>query len=247
MIKTHNNIKLYICLVKNIISNLYYNNTFINIYYFIIIPLFLVSNLYFTCDVLLCDDGSLPYEAYNWSYESRGIDRPVEYQPYRPGLQETSEGYRYELPAESSNPPQLIVNFNGKLVYAQYLGYDSAGNPMYTYKNHSFSIDSTRLGEIEPTRSEVINTTYYQGGGLRHKDVITTKFNSKPGFWNKIKSDFKNARDSASKDRELSLKRESTIIRAVRASRARSDMDHLSRRNQVSSYYNNQHKVRRFD
>jgi hypothetical protein len=171
------------------INKFYCSETFIKLYFLILMPLLLVSHLYFTCEILLCDDrqGNLLNDGHYNSYPSEYRDKPIQYQPYRPGLQQTTEGYRFELPADqpnnsSSYPPMVRIELNGRLIYAQYSGQDYSGNPMYTYDNQNFSIDSTRIGEIEPLRSEVINEAYYQGGGQGHKDVITTKFNSKPGI-----------------------------------------------------------------
>jgi hypothetical protein len=135
-------------------------------YNYVMVVFILVCYYNQTIEILLCDDGNggSVYESYN--YGDRYGDRPVvQYQAYRPGLQETSEGYRFELPAESANPPMLRVELNGRLVYAQYSGQDHLGNPMYTYDNQNFSINSTRIGEIEPLRSEVINEAYYKAGG----------------------------------------------------------------------------------
>lgn len=218
-------------------------------YSYFIMVLILVSYYYSTYEILLCDDGygNSPYETYNNNAEG-SRNKPVQYQPYRPGLQETSEGYRFELPAESSNPPVIRVELNGRVVYAQYLGQDYLGNSMYTYNNQNFSLDSTQIGEIEPLRSEVLNESYYQAGYWGHKDVITTKYNSKPGIWNKIKSDFKSARESASKNSSSRLDQSSSIIKDVRSSRAGHDMLRQSRRNHRSDYYNsNSRRVRRYD
>ena len=247
-IKMYNNINLYIWSIAYKINKFYYSDNFIKLYSFIIMPLLLASQLYLTYDVLLCDDGynNLSHETYNLSYESEYRDRSV-YQPYRPGLHNTSEGYRYELPDNSIGSPKLRVQLNGEIIYAEYSGQDFQGNPIYTYNNHSFSINSTKLGEIEPTRSEIINEAYYKGGGWGHKDVITTKFNSKPGIWNKIKSDFKNARDSANRNQKYTLDNDNAIIKDVRLSRAHNEMARLSRRNHVNYDYSYHRKVRRFD
>ena len=253
-IRVYNNIKLLILLGRYLINKLYSDN-YIKIYFFIFMPLLLISNLYFSCEILLCDDrqDSLPHGIYYRDYVSDYRDKPLQYQPYRPGLQQTTEGYRFELPADqptssSSYPPMVRVELNGRLIYAQYSGQDYLGNPMYTYDNQNFSIDSTRIGLIEPTRSEVLNEGYYPIGTLGHKDLYTTKYNSKPGFWNKIKSDFKSARESAGRDKNLRINQESSIVKDVRSSRAGHDMLRQSHRNHRSDYYNYYNrKVRRFD
>lgn len=247
-IKKYNNIYLYIWSIAYKINKFYYSDNFIKLYFFVFIPLLLASQLFLTYDVLLCDNNynNISDKTYNWSYESEYRDRSV-YQPYRPGLHHTSEGYRYELPDNSIGYPKLRVRLNGEIIYAEYSGQDSQGNPIYTYNNNSFSINSTKLGEIEPTRSEIINEAYYKGGGWGHKDVITTKFNSKPGIWNKIKSDFKNARDSANRNQRYNLEQNNAIMRGIRTSRTNNHITDLSHRNQVNYDYSHHRKVRRFD
>jgi hypothetical protein len=235
---------------------MYYNNLKLSIlwliyitkpfHYLLILFLIPLMHFYFTHEVLLCDDNQgSPRETYNNYYGYN--DRSTPYQAYQPGLQITSEGYRFELENNCVNYPSLKLNINGKLVYAQYSGIDAMGNHMYTYENDSFSEDSTKLGEIEPTRSEVINEAYYKATGWGHKDIITTKYNSKPGFWNKIKADFRRTREAAYKDKLASLDRNAQITRASRGSRNNRHMAGLERTNKRTSEYNNYRKVRRFD
>jgi len=214
-------------------------------YYLLIILLVPLINFYFTYEILLCDDGNgFPRETYYnyYGYENK----PVQYQPYNPGLQVTSEGYRFELPDNSSGYPMLKVNLNGRIVYAQYSGIDYLGNYVYTYENGSFSVDSTRLGEIEPTRSEVINEAYYKGSGWGHKDVITTKYNSKPSIWNKIKADFKRTQEKAYRDRLASDKLSNRIANATRESRNYRHLNNLERSNKIASQHSHR-RIRRFD
>jgi len=235
----YSNLKLYLRWTIYIVTKFYY----------LAIPIIaLINYYYFTCDILLCDnpDEALSWETYNRSYEYQY--RSAEYQPYRPGLQETSEGYRFELPADNStSPPVLRVNINGKVVFAEYSGQDIQGNPMYTYKNHNFSVDSTQLGLIEPTRSEVLGKGYYQGSGWGHK-VTTNKYDTnRRSIWNKIKSDFKSARQSASKDRTISLQENNKLMSNIRSSRANNHMRHQEGRNNLSTNYNYNRRIRRFD
>jgi hypothetical protein len=112
---------LYYSLLKlkinfNIIFNKYNNLYLLN--YVLGILVFLIELLYYG-NVSYCDsfdndlfssreDDSIEYDGRP-IYELDG--RPVTYQPYRPGLQSTSQGYRYEL---DGSDPNLFYELDGR-------------------------------------------------------------------------------------------------------------------------------------
>jgi hypothetical protein len=102
----------------------------------------------------------------------------VQYHPYRPGIQYTSEGYRYEL-GSTSNYNNVPVEVDSTYKYTVD-GYD----------NNSHN-DSTQIGLIEPTHSEVINNGYYQGNGYV-LPVDTSKTTFQRRVYNKVKVSIKN-------------------------------------------------------
>jgi hypothetical protein len=102
----------------------------------------------------------------------------VQYHPYRPGIQYTTEGYRYELDS-SSNYNNVPVDGDSRYKYTVD-GYD----------NNSHN-NSTQLGVIEPTHSEVINNGYYNGNGYV-LPVDTSKTTFKRRVYNKVKVSIKN-------------------------------------------------------
>ena len=87
------------------------------------------------------------------------------YKPYNVGLQETPQGYRYELGGGSGtiNPNATNYSMEGKPVALEYVGVDIHGNHIYSYA-YPTTTCSTQLGEIQPVPTEVINERYYEGG-----------------------------------------------------------------------------------
>lgn len=147
---------------------------------------------------VLCDDGLIPINEYDYnaatsyntnswenhyqnritlpeSYAKYNEGRPI-YQAYNEGLQQTSQGYRYELETSQGSPYELEAyqgyryELGGRALPVEYGGVDSNGNPIY------YTLNSTQLGEISPTRSEVINNNYYQGGYKVPLDTSKTTF-----------------------------------------------------------------------
>lgn len=188
---------------------------------YFIIPIIILINFCFTCDTLLCDgtDETVSVKTYNNYYESEKI--PVEYQPYRPGLQYTSEGYRYEADSRPVNYQYTSEGYrheaDGRPVDNHPYSYDSTrrvaldqmypgnnnpnpnsnpnpNNGIYTNDNQS---DSTKLGFIggEPTNS-FINREAYKAGW-----VSSIKPAGKHGLWECIKNDFKETRESITREK----------------------------------------------
>lgn len=162
------------------------------------------------------------------SYHS-GVDGGyTHYEPYRPGLQSTTEGYRYEM--------------DGQWRYCT----DCPNCPHNPNLHHSNSTHSTQLGLIEPTRSEVLGKGYYQGNGWDPRDVYTTKYRStRSTIWNKIKDDFKKTSYNAHKDSVNSTNKATKLVKDVRSSRIARDVSKLERMNTYNKL--NPYKVRRFD
>jgi hypothetical protein len=138
--------------------------------FFIIISYFYITNDVFLCDDIPYNDGSSQRPDLQGNYNREDSNYPLYnregnriYQPYREGLHNTSQGFRYELPDNCINKQTFAVELDGKPVYAKYLGIDIQGNPLYTC--YSDGSCSTQLGIIEPTRSEVIGNGYYIGTG----------------------------------------------------------------------------------
>jgi hypothetical protein len=80
---------------------------------------------------------------------------------------------------------------NGRPVALDYIGQDVNGNPLYSYKYPS-TISSTQLGEIEPIPSEVINSRYYEGGGVPRPPLDLSKSTLGQKIVNKAKIIVKN-------------------------------------------------------
>jgi len=141
------------------------------------------------------------------------------------------QGYRYELDGKPDN--------------IQYVGVDIQGNPIYKYIR-----ESTQLGEIAPTRSEVINDGYYHGNGYS-LPLDTSKTTLKRRIFNKVKVSIKN-HIAKSNDEYLRQER----IRSENMSRRIQDFKNMSRVHEsrrVTNMLNPKHpvsipkKVRRFD
>jgi hypothetical protein len=121
---------------------------------------------------------------YELAGSSNNNNRSVEgnnvpYHPYRPGIQYTTEGYRYEL-GSSSNNYHVPVEGDSTYKYCTVDGYDQ--------NSHN---DSTQVGLIEPTHSEIVNNGYYHGNGyVLPVDTSKTTFTRR--VYNKVKVGIKN-------------------------------------------------------
>ena len=140
-------------------------------------------------------DGRPIYEAYNVrlqeTYSTHYSDGTPIYKPYNDGLQETLHGYRYELNGNSvvnTRPEPFLNELDGKDINLQYVGVDINGNLIYQYVTVS---NSTQLGEIAPTRTEVLNDGYYHGNGF-NMPLDTSNSTLKRRIYNKVKVGIKN-------------------------------------------------------
>jgi len=140
-------------------------------------------------------DGRPMYKAYNLglqeTYRTHYSNGTPIYQPYNDGLQGTIHGYRYELSGSSAvntGPEPFFNELDGKSVDLQYVGVDIQGNPVYQYISVH---NSTQLGEIGPTRSEVLNDGYYHGTGF-NMPLDTSNTTLKRRLYNKVKVGIKN-------------------------------------------------------
>lgn len=198
-------------------------------------------------------------------YDNEGISL---YQPYNSGLQSTGGGYRYELGGSQVSRYELdggqiyheldggqgFINLNatyyttdgrGVPLEYEYRGLDSNGNPIYHY---SYS-NSTQLGEVVPTRTEVLNDNYSHGGLKIPLDTSKTTFKGR--IKNKVKTSIKNhiaksSDESIRQDRlrvELSSKRLHEYKRVARAHDSRRVID-ITNGNTSGSYTK---RVRRWD
>lgn len=192
--------------MKQILNNKYYIifvYSILPILIFRIIPILLliIGYIYITSDVWLCDDGnSSSFRVNGWGGELDG--RPinnnnvqgydyqnnnaqyyskhnnVNYEPYRPWYsQETSQGIRYEMDANGNN-------------------YHPYGPNSYNIDPFNRESESTLLGSIEPSRSELENNGYYVRGAYDNCYVVNPGKPSsiKRSLWNWVKNDLNETR-----------------------------------------------------
>jgi hypothetical protein len=170
------------------------------------------------------------------------------YQPYNTGLQHTAEGYRYELGGGHGmiNINETNYTMDGRPVAMEYMGTDSAGNPMYKYA-YPTTIESTQLGEIEPASNEVLMDAYYKSGGVIPKVPLDTSASTfKRRVFNKVKVGVKNyiARGNDEYRRQECLRTEQ-YMHARNLSRRMQHTRELERH--INRYASYPVKVRRFD
>ena len=273
-----------------------------NLIYKLLTICFVIINLFYNSEVQLCDGGAITsntdvvYQANGWGGELDGrpipnstggyqtVDRDgrmiydpyrpgiqyttegsrfelgdssnytsiqrnnVEYYPYRPGIQYTTEGSRFELDGNSavnSSQEPNLYELDDKLVDLQYVGVDINGHPIYQYVSAS---NSTQVGIIEPTRSEVLNNGYYNGNG-HVLPINTSKTTFQRRVYNKIKVSIKN-HIAKSNDEFLRQDRARTerIMRDIQTSRRIAKAKELSRINTMNTTHIRSVKVvRRFD
>lgn len=230
------------------------------IYFLISIIIFLWYSVHFG-DVYLCDDGTGRSSEWvsEWnSNDSGNRGKDNNYQPYRPGLQPTSQGYRYEADSKEVNYQYTSQGYR----------YEAGGRPVNT---HPYSYDSTRNTRVDQMYSGNMNPS----GGLSERgsvipgDSISSQtaikhvknIYSNPlpegknmyikhdslakTLWGHIKNDFKSSRDSALRDHNKSLEDGSKIMSNIRDTRVQSDIIKQVQRNTVNSRIPK--VVRRFD
>jgi hypothetical protein len=185
-------------------------------------------------------------ETYSTHYSD---GRPI-YQAYNEGLQETLHGYRYELNGNSAvniRQESFFNELDGRSVHLQYVGVDIQGNPIYQHVPVS---NSTQLGEIAPTHSEVINGGYYQGNGY-NMPLDTSNPTLKRRFYNKVKVGIKN-HIAKSNDEYLRQER----VRSETFARRLHDLKKTSKAHEARRVFNmlnpkssvsTPKKIRRFD
>ena len=179
------------------------------------------------------NDGTPIYKSYNvgsqetsYGYYTHYNDGTPIYKPYNEGLQETLHGYRYELNSNSI--------------------------PVNTRQEPSlYELDgSSQIGEISPTRSEVINNGYYYGSGYK-MPLDTSKTTTKRRLYNKVKMSIKNhiAKSSDEALRQDRIRSEMAARRYQEykeMKRVQTSRKILSRINpEPTPFFSN--KVRRFD
>jgi len=143
---------------KNLFKNrIYISIIYIKEYMWYIWLCYIIINCFFiTNDVCLCDDNisetgnndnrqDISYPRY----DNEG--RPI-YQPYREGIQNTSNGYRYEMDG-SSTREGLHNTSNG-------YRYEVEGRPVNHHDNHPCSYESSRRVNLNQMYSNNNNNTY---------------------------------------------------------------------------------------
>lgn len=196
------------------------------------------------------NDGTPIYQAYNVNlretystYYNNGT--PI-YQAYHEGLQGTSHGYRHELNGDSTIRQEPFFNeLDGKPIQLQYVGVDYLGNPIH---QHVSVHNSTQLGEIAPTRSEVINGGYYKGGGY-NMPLDTSNPTFKRRIYNKVKVSIKNhiAKSNDEYLRQERIRSENFASRIKDFKKIKKAHDSRRVFNMLNSRSSIPKKVRRFD
>jgi hypothetical protein len=266
--------------MKNFNMNINFKPTFFRLLLIVLIVFTIFS---FTGE-LKCDDGLIPISEYNYNeglipveessvrynssswennYHSRNVQesylqykngQPL-YQAYNVGLQETSQGYRYELGGGSST---ININANdytqdGRPVALEYAGVDVNGQTIYRY-TYPTTTCSTQLGEIEPVRSEVINERFYEGGGWPKPPLDVSKTTLGDKIYNKAKIAIKNRFAKYNEptwqrqERVEAYDRQMSKIRQMR--RAEESQRYYEKCKRQFQYYKSiesSKKVRRFD
>lgn len=250
--------------------NIFNNKLFIILlyieYYRVLIHILIIVSCFFTADIHLCDDGTstnvwggeldgkpvtVSYNnnqdysnctGYrgNYGYDSSGqptwsytvgencvedrMGRPIYYQAYDTGLFNTSDGYRYE-----------VSGCSGRELEGKHINVNMG------------SVNSTQIGIIEPTKSEIINKGYYQGG----PPVVPCDFSNssfKRRMYNKVKVAVKN---HINKSNEESLRQDfyktECLMKDIRHSRGINNVYNTKRLSDRMNNTNYTVKVRRFD
>jgi len=247
---------------KLILHPLYFDLLYFLYFIYIIIATFCYYCL--TSEICYCDDGlnsNYTYANYDTNYWIDNYNNKTNtlhphctqhnggtvYQSYAQGLQQTSEGYRYELIGDypTNNEIPASLQPGDRSGYAQYIGVDMQGNPIYNYNyNYDYSVrdNSVQIGLIEPSRNEVINNEYYYGCGT----LDTSKTTCGRRIYNKVKTGLKN-HIAKSSDEAIRQSRTQTenfmadIRRAKNMDRARRTQRYIDRVNSIPV------KVRKFD
>lgn len=240
------------------------------IHFLISIAIFLWYTIYFG-DVYLCDDGSGKGSEWVSEWEKNDLGdkgKDNNYQPYRPGLHPTSQGYRYEADGKEVNYQHTSQGYRheayGRPVDNHQYSYDSTRNvnlnQMYPENHESINnpnsnqmynntneTNSTKIGWIggkSPTNS-VINKYAKNNNNILHNSIS----NKNPSFLKTIgkfvKEDFKASRNSALDAKNKSLEESSKLISNIRDSRMHSN---IIRQSRINASNNTIPKVvRRFD
>ncbi len=232
----------------------------------------LISGEIYHCDDIPSDENASDSTWYNnyqtrneeARYPTRHSDGTPLYEPYKEGLQSTSKGLRYELPTnekavrfedsgpffprEERNLDNFIAELDGKPVYVTYDHTDMQGKDFYSYSYYG----STMIGEIEPTKSEVIGNGYYKGSGWTIVQKVPNTTSRR--IYNKVKTSVKNhiAKSSDEAIREHNRKARDyaeyrqRVISMEKARKAQRVNDMFSSRPD-KNIIRNTRKVRKFD
>lgn len=203
-------IKTQIYLVINNLNNKLFIYLLLNPFImYIIIMIFYTLIFIYMADVSLCDDnykfngrvsdyvGERSDNRGTWGGELDG--RPIRYEPYRLGLQATSEGYRYEL---ESIPREYSATNTGTGIRAPHT-YESTATTSNRVGNSNnfeaiYSTDSEssyNIGEINPIDSEYYRDTYVHSNNVPYNIPQT-----KVGFFGKVTHKLKRAAKYVSDD-----------------------------------------------
>lgn len=226
------------------------------IFYHIIV---LAITWYFTSVILLCDDGPDTKEwGQDWNKPVVTEDTPYndqdggnnnKYVPYRPGLQSTSQGYRYEADGKSVNYQLTKEGYrsevDGRPVNYHPCSYDSTRrvnlNQMYSNNNNNaYNSDnvsySTKIA-VNPKGNSTIDSNSTIGGDTissseakkfvkdmykplpEGQNIYIKRPNKARAIWDVIKDDFRTTRDEAYKSRQISNRNNERYMSNIKASR----------------------------
>jgi hypothetical protein len=212
---------------------------------FKILPMLILSSLYIyiASDVYLCDDDYLTNQEYTWGGELDGRPQYV-YQPYRPGLQYTSNGYRYEMDG--------APNGNQYNEYLRSHPYTRAGTAHWGdyYEDHRDSNSSLQLGLIEPTNSEVIRYGLDKHNDAYHSDAVhhgPGRPNSiRKALWEFVKDDVRKTQAKVQASRAKIDAQNNLSGKILRETREAAYIRRMEKSNEAVRHYDSLRKVRRF-
>lgn len=232
------------------------NNTYYVLFLYKILPvlvyriiptiIIMLSYIYITSDVWLCDDTP---SGTVWGGELAGTPQHS-YEPYRPGLQQTSQGYRYEMDGNNNYPRYEMEGDNN------YPRYEMDGNnskhhhpygPNSYDNNRYYESQSTQLGVIEPTRSEFERNGYSLepefGFG---KTIPWGKPSLRKSVWKYIKNDIKKTHEKV-EARRAKVQYQNEHGDSGYWLRQARHAERQELRNREVAKYDQLRKVRRFD
>jgi len=173
--------------------------------YIIIILLYMLSFIYFV-DIVFCDDGGerTYYRGTGvWGGELDG--KPLNFEPYRPGLYVTKEGCRYELDGKA------VDYHSNSYETGRNIRYDVLYKPEANNWTEIACDNSTQLGFVEESTDEERTRAAFHRDALRKEYDPNKHYSNKQCIFDTVKSlaktGFKRIKVKLDKWEEKSIKK----------------------------------------